>query len=192
MKSAPDELGSKETLLDKEVELLSIVEFLGGMTQKSGQFTHQLDVQASILIGITSAIFIFSLAKFFDGTKELPLIIIGGFSAVSTLIGLLAIHPPKFMRKVGQEESLMFNKRIANYDSFQEYEKDLIKVLDRPERMVNEYAIELYNLSKYYYRPKRDLFNFSRNCFLTGIVLSLYAFFFEIVVHYLATFPIKW
>lgn len=110
----------------------------------------------------------------------------GSFSAMATVIALLAIHPPRFMRKTGQEESLMFTKRIANFASFQEYEKELVKILDKPEKIVNQYAIELYNLSKYYYRPKRSLFNLARNILLTGVALTLYTFFIEILLHYLA------
>lgn len=180
------EIDPDETLLDKEVELLSIVEFLGGMQIKATTFTHQLDTQISILIGITSAIFIFSLSEFFSGNKELTLVIMGSFSAVSTLISLLAIHPPRFMRKAGQEESLMFHKKIANFPNFKDYEKELVKIIGKPDKIVNQYAIELYNLSKYYYQPKRKLFTLARNILVAGVALTLYTFFVEIITHYLA------
>jgi hypothetical protein len=179
------EHSEEETLLDKEVELLSIVEFLGQMQEKSTTFTHQLDIQASILIGITSAIFIFSLSQFFSGTKEFSLIILGGFAAVSTLLALLAIHPPRFMRKEGQEESLLFNKKVSSFPSAGEYEKELVRILDKPDQIIKQYAIELYNLARYYYRPKRKLFNLARNILLAGVVLTMYSFMIEILLHYL-------
>lgn len=185
--SAQNEIASKkETLLDKEVEMLSIIEFLGQMQNKSVTFTHQLDMQSSILIGITSAIFIFSLSEFFSGTKELALVILGIFSALSTFVALLAIHPPRFMRKAGQEESLMFSKKIANFPSAAVYKEELLKILDKPTELVDQYAVELYNLSKYYYRPKRNLFNFARNIILFGVGLALYSFVIEVILHYLA------
>ncbi len=173
---------AKEKLTAKEIDFLSIVEFLKGLVEKEVGFTHHLDSQTHILIGISTALFFLSVASFQDGKEELSLLIIGLFSALSTLVGLLSIHPPRFMRKYGQEESIMFSKNIAHYSSAQEYSKELTKVVTNHEMVVDQFGIELYNLAKYYYRPKRVLFRLSRNLLFFGIALGLFSFLIEILV----------
>lgn len=173
---------AREKLTAKEIDFLSIVEFLKGLVEKEVGFTHHLDSQTHILIGIATALFFLSVASFQEGQEELSLLIIGVFSALSTLVGLLAIHPPRFMRKYGQTESIMFSKNIANYPSAEDYSRQLTKVVTDHEEVVDQFGKELYNLAKYYYRPKRQLFRWSRNLLLLGIALGLFSFLVEIIV----------
>lgn len=175
-------LKAKEELTSKEIDFLSIVEFLGGLVNKEVNFTHHLDSQTNILLGISTALFVLSASSFLNGHVNLSLLIIAGFSGISTLIGLLAVHPPRFMRKYGQTESIMFSKSIANYSSAEEYTKELLKIITDHEKIVDQFGIELYNLAKYYYRPKRILFRYSRTILLAGIALGLFTFFLEILV----------
>lgn len=172
---------ANEKLTSKEIDFLSIIEFLKGLVEKEVSFTHHLDSQTHILIGISTALFFLSLASFQDGKNELSLLIIGVFSAFSTLLGLLSIHPPRFMRKQGQEESIMFSKNIAQYPSAEDYAKDLTKVVTDHQKIVEQFGKELYNLAKYYYRPKRVLYRYSRNLLLFGIGLGLFTFLVEII-----------
>ena len=173
---------AKEKLTSKEIDFLSIVEFLRGLVEKEVAFTHHLDSQTHILIGISSALFFLSITSFQGGKEELSLLIIGVFSALSTLVGLMSIHPPRFMRKQGQEESLMFSKNISKFASSEEYTKELTKVVTNHEKIIEQFGKELYNLSKYYYRPKRILYRLSRNLLLLGIGLGLFSFLVEILV----------
>lgn len=173
---------AKTKLNSKEIDFLSIVEFLKGLVEKEVSFTHHLDSQTHILIGISTALFFLSVAAFQEGREELSLLIIGVFSALSTLVGLMSVHPPRFMRKHGQEESIMFSKNISKYETSSQYSEELIKVVTSQENIVEQFGKELYNLSKYYYRPKRVLFRISRNLLLAGIGLGLFAFLTEIIV----------
>ncbi len=148
--------------------------FLNGVLRKTTSFVQHLDTQINILIGISLGIFIFSASRFpgENGDISLAFLVLTIFSLLSTLVGLFAIHPPKWLRKRGQDESLMYNKKISNFSSSAEYGDELLNVMSSQEEIVRQYAVELYNISKYYYRPKRNLFHIARRVFLLGIAIS--------------------
>lgn len=141
----------------------STVRMLASILGKTDGFVRHLDTQINILLGISSAVFMFSASQIKNSEWEIFFIIISGFSAMSSIICLCAIHPPKFMRKRGQVESLMYSKKVSAFESQTEYSKELKKIKGNEENIIDEYATEIYNLCKYYYRPKRKLFNVSRN-----------------------------
>jgi len=148
--------------------------FLNGMLRKTTSFVQHLDTQINILIGISLGMFAFGASKFQgeNGDISLAFLVLTIFSLLSTLVGLFAIHPPKWLRKRGQEESLMYNKKISSFSSSVEYGDELLKAIKNKEEIVRQYATELYNISKYYYRPKRNLFHIARRIFLLGITIS--------------------
>ena len=137
--------------------------FLQGVAQKTRSLADHIDTQTNILIGVSFAIFLFSLTRIIEEGIQSPFFVIGLFSGISAFICLLGVHPPKMMRKRGQRESLLYNKYIANFPSAKDYADKLNLILDDRDAIVQNYATEIYNLSKYYYRPKRKLFNLARN-----------------------------
>jgi len=128
---------------------------------------------------MSSAIFIFSSSRLLSSKPAIGFFVLGFFAALSAIFGLLAIHPPKIMRKRGQNESLMYNKKISNFFSSGDYKNELDKLLGDQDKITNQYAVEIYNLCAYYYRPKRKLFTYSRDFLLTGIVLAVLVFLVE-------------
>lgn len=153
--------------------------FIETVLEKMNDITQHLDHQANILIGVSSGIFVFS-ASGYERDHSLSLLIMTIFAGVAAIVGLLAIHPPRPLRKRGQTESLLYNKKIASYSSAAAYAKDLKKSADSPDNAFEQYTIEIYNLCKYYYRPKRKLFHIARGVFFTGIVLSLTVFLLQL------------
>ena len=147
--------------------------FLMGILEKANMFSQHIDTQLNIIVGLSAAIFAFAAANFGRGGANLAFDMLGFFSALSATFALLAIHPPKFMRKRGQTESLMYNKRISEFGSSREYYDALSGTLKSKEAIIGQYASEIYNIYKYYYRPKRKLYKITRNTLLAGIVLSL-------------------
>jgi hypothetical protein len=147
--------------------------------EKLNDITQHLDHQANILIGVSSGIFVFSAAGY-EKEHSLALLIMTVFAGVAALVGLLAIHPPRSMRKRGQTESLLYNKKIAGYSSAEAYAKDLKKASHSSEQTFEQYTIEVYNLCKYYYRPKRKLFHLAREIFFVGIIFSLTVFLIQL------------
>jgi hypothetical protein len=71
------------------------------------------------------------------------------------------------LRKRNQEESLMYNKKVSSLKSANEYAKQLGYSMEDEKNITEQFAIEIYNLCKYCYRPKRELFNLSRNLLFT-------------------------
>lgn len=148
--------------------------------EKMNDITQHLDHQANILIGVSSGIFVFASAGY-EKEQGLAMLIMTIFAGLAALVGLLAIHPPRFLRKRGQNESLLYNKKIASYPSASAYAADLKNVSASPKKTFEQYTIEIYNLSKYYYRPKRKLFHIAREIFFMGIVFSLSVFLIELI-----------
>jgi len=165
----------KNTRAPKELKE-STAQFLDSALTNTCGFAQHLDSQTHILVGVSSLIFIFSVSRFLDQGGQLPFMILSIFSGFSALVGLFAIHPPAFMRKRGQEESLMFHKHIVEFPTASDYVRELTKVVEDRDVMIREYATTIYNVSKYYYRPKRRLFHYARNILLVGIFLGLIAF----------------
>lgn len=160
-------------------------EFVTSILERMTEMTEHSDHQLNILIGLSTAVFVFSAAGFEQSPNNIPLLIMAVFSAASSLVGLLAVHPPRGMRKTGQPESLMYNKKIASYPSADEYAKDLKQTAVEPEKILAEYAREIYNLAKYYYRPKRRLFQLSRRILFLGVTFALVSFLLNLIFDYL-------
>jgi hypothetical protein len=155
-----------------------IVIFLDGILEKTKDYAQHMDNQIQILVGITSAIFVFSATQFSE-KGELFLLVLALFSICSVITALFAIHPPRFMSKRGQRESLMYNKKIISFSSAKDYGEEILKTVKEPEAIFQQYATEIYNLSRYYYRPKRTLFHLARLIFLLGFIFSFLSFLFS-------------
>jgi hypothetical protein len=152
------------------------VKMLVGMLDRASNFSQHIDTQTNILLGICMAIFTFSVARFAADGMNWMLGILGGFSSVAALVCLFAIHPPSFMRKRGQRESLMYNKKITGFESHLKYSGALDKLFGDEDSIIKEYSSEIYNIYKYYYQPKRKLFKAARTILISGIVVSLVFF----------------
>jgi hypothetical protein len=167
--------------MPKEKLAESTAQFLEGIVQKHYSFSQHLDNQVNILVGVSTAIFLFSLSQFLDDNAGKPFLVLAVTSGVTLFIGLFAIHPPAFMRKRGQEESISYNKKIASYTSSQDYWKELRNVIDDKEEIIRQYATEIYNVSKFYYRPKRKLFHVARTVLVVGILSTFASFLLELI-----------
>ena len=162
--------------MSKEILEQSTAQFLEGIVQKHYSFSQHLDNQVNILVGVSTAIFLFSLPQFLNGPESKIFLVLAITSGMALFVGLFAIHPPRFMRKRGQEESIAYNKNIARHQSSGEYHKHLRGILDDKEAIIQQYAVEIYNVSRYYYRPKRKLFHVARNILVIGIFITLVLF----------------
>ena len=160
----------------------SVIRFLNAFLDKSTKLVQHLDTQINILIGTSSAIFLFASSQSFGQSQFLNqhFIIITIASGLSAFIALFAIHPPRFMRKRGQAESVLYNKKISSLKSFKEFKSQVVDLTTNKDAMIEQYSIEIYNLAKYYYKPKRMLFHLSRNILMIGIVIYLLSFIINI------------
>ena len=147
----------------------STLRFLSTVLQKGSAVAMHVDTQSNILIGVDLAIFVYASSQSVSDPFFLAL---GAFAAASSLIALLAVHPPGFMRKHGQQESLLYHKRVSDFPSAAEYRKALEAVDGDRDALLDQFGSEIYNLYKFSYFPKRKLYKLARNLLLTGIVVS--------------------
>jgi len=152
--------------------------FLSSILQKSENFVRHMDNQTSILVGLSAGLFILSISQIEPENINfsfsfIPLLTLALFSLSSALVAIFALIPPRFMRKKGQKESLLYNKEIVSLSSADQYAKELRKISGDFDNIIDQYALEIYNICRYYYRPKRRLFKISRQLLCIGIFISL-------------------
>lgn len=162
-------------------DLQATVVFLGWLADKIVNSTRNVDAQANIVMGLSTGIFVLAVNEITTSDRfHYTLMFAAAFSAVSAIIALLAIRPLSIMLKNGHEESMFFTRKISAFPSAKKYSEELIKILKTDDEIFYQYGMEIYNLSKYYYRPKRSLYAISRNIFLLGAVISIILVFMEL------------
>lgn len=158
----------------------AIAKYLATFIEKSQQMAQALDTQINILIGIALAVFAFISSQFLT-THNVGYLTASIFVALSAVASLVAIHPPKFFRKkvkgYEKKKSSLFAASIAEYSSSTEYAVELIKAVKSRTIIMEQCAIDIYNISTYYYLPKRKLFILSRNLFLIGVMIGIISIF---------------
>ncbi|QQG41895.1 MAG: hypothetical protein HYV90_01120 [Candidatus Woesebacteria bacterium] len=144
--------------------------------------TEHIDIQVNNLVILGSALFAFSATGYISGgpTIHYYLLVLALFSSLSAVTGLLALNPPGFLDKRGQKDSKLYTHGIAGYKFQEDYYEAIKTMLADKEKTVEQYALEIYNLSKFSYLPKRKLFNLSKNLLIVGFLLSFILFAFQI------------
>lgn len=158
----------------------AIAKYLSTIIEKTMLMVQSLDTQINVTIGIASAAFAFASTQFL-ATHNISYLIASIFAALSAIASLLAVHPPTFFRKrvkgYEKKKNSLFAKSIAEYPSSTEYAVELLKTVRSRKNIMEQCAIDIYNISTYYYIPKRKLFRLSRNLFMTGVVISVISIF---------------
>lgn len=150
---------------------VNTTEFLNANLEKSTVLSTRIDDQINILLGLSTAVFIFATSHI-DG-NEYWTAALAFFSGISMIVGLFAIHPPRVFSQVGQDESILYNKNIVHkFKDARAYSKALMKITNDKKLVVDQYATEIFNVYKYYYLPKRELFKFARFLLVTGAMIS--------------------
>lgn len=161
---------------DREFEDEAVVSFLIGAIDKANSMVQHIDDQTNILTGVGTAIFVFAAARYDSAGNKLVFLLLGTFAALSAITSLFALHPPRFMRKKGQAESLIFPSNIARMSSVDSYVIAIAETVRSQAKVVEECSTELYNISRYYYLPKRKLYRIARNLLMFGIIIALVTF----------------
>ncbi|HKC04251.1 MAG TPA: hypothetical protein VKC54_00025 [Patescibacteria group bacterium] len=171
----------EETVKEFKEELDDVF-VLNEILQKINGNTEHIDIQINNIVILASALFAFSATGYLSGSPgiHLYLLILALFSSLSAVVGLIALNPPSFFDKRGQKDSKLYTHGISTYKSSEEYYLAIKIMLADRKKTVEQYALEIYNLSKFLYLPKRKLFNLSRNILIFGFLLSLVFFVFQI------------
>ena len=56
------------------------------------------------------------------------------------------------------------------------YTTAMVETVRSQAKVVEQCSVELYNISRYYYIPKRRLYRIARNLLMIGIIVALVAF----------------
>jgi hypothetical protein len=157
----------------------ALIDFFNGALENAYSFVHHFDTQTNILVGISTAVVAIAASGVREQHSLFAFLVLGAFSSISVILGLYAIHPPRFMRKKNQRESVFYNKHIIEYGSPEQFADELTRTLKDKHELVAQYTREMHNLFKYYYRPKRTMFKLSRNALMIGIILSTLIYFMQ-------------
>lgn len=161
----------KKLYVDDDLE--ATTNFLQGLTEKIIDTTRNLDSHANVMVGINTGIFMLAVSEIFQVEHlKLTFGVVAIFSAVSAFIGLLAIRLPNMLVNKKHKESNFYARSIANFPSAKAYSKKLREILSSDDAFFEEYSLEVYNLSRYYYIPKRRLLSWSRYVFVFGVMAS--------------------
>lgn len=162
----------KLTGYDPTKDLGAAMRILGSILDKTLRTTFQIDTQVNVLNGISMALFAFAALRVASG-GSLYLLPLAVGTASAAVLGLFALHPPRSMRKRGQEESLLYSRSIVGTESAEAYARELEAMIADRSTIIQHYAREIFNLTRYYYYPKRRLFHAARTALLLSVVVTL-------------------
>ncbi len=149
------------------------VAFLQGLTEKIIDSTRTIDNHANVMVGLNTAIFVVVISMLFEVDHlRFTLGVVAFFSIISAVAAVFAIRLPRLMSHKDYPMSIFHTRKIAGFDSAEQYAQALHRTLYSEKKIFEEYAREAYNLSKYYYTPKRRMLTWSRYLFLFGVISS--------------------
>jgi len=150
------------------------INFLEGLSNRIIDITHTVDSHANVMIGINTGIFVLVVSQLFRvNTLKITLGVVAVFSVISALCAILAIRLPHFFtRRHPHEESMLHAPRISKFNSADLYAQELKTIVKNEDELFRQYSLEAYNLSRYYYLPKRRMLAWSRYFFVFGVMIS--------------------
>lgn len=168
-----DEKIDKDILTGEDFDTMTTLSFLEGLTKKVIDAAHTVDSHANVMVGINTGIFVLVISKLFEiDTLRLTMGVVAIFSAFSAIAAVFAIRLPRFFGHKEREKSILHTQRIAEFGSAESYADELQKMLGDDREIFRQHALEAYNLSRYYYIPKRRMLTYSRMLFIFGVMAS--------------------
>lgn len=165
---------------DDVVDPGAAIRFLNYIANKVTTLIAAIDTQVNILVGTSAAIFVFATSRVAGENTSFSSLILSIFAGLATIICLLAVHPPRIFRGRQGAEGLMNIHGIEKYADEAAYAKELKKVVEDKDKIVDQYSFEIYKRAKYYYRPKRRLYRLARNILLLGIIFGLLGYLIDV------------
>ncbi|PID51855.1 MAG: hypothetical protein CR972_04940 [Candidatus Moraniibacteriota bacterium] len=163
----------RNILTGEDFDTMNTLTFLEGLTAKVIDAAHTVDNHANVMVGLNTGIFALVVSKLFEvNTLHLTMGVVAIFSAFSALAAIFAIRLPRFFGHKEREKSILHTQRIAEFGSAESYADELQKMLDDDREIFRQHALEAYNLSKFYYIPKRKMLTYSRLIFIFGVMAS--------------------
>ncbi len=163
----------KNVLTSADFDTMNTLGFLEGLTKKVIDAAHTVDSHANVMVGINTGIFVLVISMLFEvEVLRVTMGMVAIFSALSAIFAIFAIRLPHIFVHNEREKSLLHAPRIAEFGSAESYADELQKMLNNDQEIFRQHALEVYNLSRYYYIPKRKMLSYSRLFFLCGVIAS--------------------
>lgn len=154
-------------------ELATATVFLEGLTKKVIKAIRTVDSHANVMVGLNTGIFVLVVSKLFEvEVLRFTMGVVAIFSAASSVAAIFAIRLPRFFVRRDHEPSAFHVQEIAEYKNADEYADELKKIITDDKEMFRQHSLEAYNLSRYYYIPKRRMLAWSRYLFVFGVMAS--------------------
>lgn len=148
------------------------IRFLTDILRKQIDLRNQIESRANVAIGFSTAVLAFALSQSLQGRGDTGILVISATSILAILCGLLALKPPRLFSKKGQEQSVFYHTAIAEADA-QRYSQKLKEVTLDEQKVIEQYAREIHNLTKYSIRLKKLFTNLSIQLLVFGLIVGV-------------------
>lgn len=141
--------------------------------------SQMADQKASILLGATFLVFSLSVSRALTGQMPISLMILAGFSFLSSLCAVMAVLP-KVGRPHGQEAktNLLFFGHFTSMEEA-EWQDLLLERLASDETVFRTMAHDLYQNGQVLAGKKYRFLALAYKIFMTGLFVTLAVFLFE-------------
>ncbi len=164
---------------EDQVDKKTLIAFFDSFKRDTSSLVNHFDTQINILIAINMGFIALSLNQLrLDPNHMYSFKTLAGFSILSVIFGLMAIHPPKHMRARRKNEDIFYNKKIIR-DGEDTFCTTIQNTLSNNDEILKQYSKYFFNMFKYFYRPKRQLFKLARMFLLFGLSIGLILFLIE-------------
>lgn len=161
--------------MNKENKTEILISMLNKILKKQESQWFNYETRASIILAFSASIFVLIAKDLFENNNhhlKISIVVFAFTLLIVIILSLLTIRPLKFLRKKNQEESLMYAGRIKKMGK-EKYTQELIKMTGNKEKIIEEYAMEIYNLVTYAIAPRKKMFRMIIPTIIIGLSLGL-------------------
>jgi len=158
--------------MKEDLDTLSQVTVLSDLLKKQNEIRNVLETRANTIIGLNSVLILFLINYHNSSISGATYIVALATLILSLFCALLAIKPPTFLRKKGQEESIFYHDHISSH-GYEKYHEEANSVVNDKQKIFDSYILESYNLSKYSNVPKKFYAHLSLRILIYGVFLTI-------------------
>jgi hypothetical protein len=151
------------------------VNVVSDLLNKQREMRSILDTRANIMIGFNSGLILFLVnyrnANFTGLSYAIALVTL----LLSLLSAVLAVKPPQFLRKKGQDESFFYHNHIGSSD-YKSYKNEVFDILGDKDKICESYILETYNMTKYSNQPKKFYAHLAIRILISGVCATLFIY----------------
>lgn len=151
----------------------AIVTFLRTIQQHHVQLSALADQKASLLIGTAFVVLTILFSQFNEGTIQPPMIVLGAFTLVSTILAVIAVSPSRGVPNLQHNQmNLLFFGFFADipYDEYLGYMRT--EVIGNMDQVYEAMMKDIYQMGGVLKHKKYAYLAYSYRVFLAGILAT--------------------